>query len=65
MWSAIRRFANYFLVGFVASFVVYLFIRFDADKIFVGIIIGVVCGVALAIGIAMLERRFPDTRPRL
>jgi ABC-type lipoprotein release transport system permease subunit len=63
MWSALRRFANYFLIGFVVSFVIYLFIRFDADKIFLGIVIGVVCGVALAIGIGVLERRFPERTP--
>jgi 4-amino-4-deoxy-L-arabinose transferase-like glycosyltransferase len=63
MWSAIRRFANYFLIGFVASFVIYLFIRFDANKILVGIAIGVVCGVALAIGLGILERRFPERPP--
>jgi|KBSSwiStaDraftv2_1062776.scaffolds.fasta_scaffold2518912_2 multisubunit Na+/H+ antiporter MnhE subunit len=63
MWSAIRRFANYFLIGFVVSFVIYLFIRFDADKIFLGIVIGVFSGIVLAVLLGVLERRFPERPP--
>ena len=60
MWSFLRRQLNYFLIGFVATFVVYLFIRFDPDKVFLGVVLGAIGGTVLSGGLFMLERRFPD-----
>jgi cell division protein FtsW (lipid II flippase) len=60
MWSFLRRQALYFLVGFVVSFIIYLFVRFDFDKIILGVVIGAGVGLAVSIGVFMLERRFPD-----
>jgi cell division protein FtsW (lipid II flippase) len=58
MGKFFRRQLTYFLVGFVIAFMIYLFVRFDADAIILGVIIGAAAGVALCIGIALLERRF-------
>lgn len=63
MWSFLRRQLNYFLLGFVASFLVYLFIRYNANDIILGIVIGAVSGLLLSIGLFLLERRFPDRGP--
>jgi cell division protein FtsW (lipid II flippase) len=62
MWSFFRRQLNYFLIGFIIAFVIYLFIRYDADDILLGVVIGAVAGVALSIGLYLLERRFPEAR---
>ncbi len=56
----IRRQVSYFLMGFVVAFVVYLFVRFDADAVILGLVIGAGGGLATAVGITLLERRFPD-----
>lgn len=53
-----RRQLTYFLGGFVAAFVLYLFIRFSADAVLLGMVIGAASGVATCIIIAYLERRF-------
>ena len=63
MWSFLRRQLNYFLIGFVVGFVIYLFLRYDADDILLGIVIGAVTGLALSIALFALERRFPDRGP--
>jgi cell division protein FtsW (lipid II flippase) len=63
MWHFLKRQALYFLIGFVITFLVYLFIRFDADKVLLGMVIAAVGGVALAIVLFLLERRFPEQPP--
>jgi hypothetical protein len=63
MWTFLRKQALYFLVGFVITFVIYLFVRFDADKVLLGVSIGALGGVGLSIVLFMLERRFPDQSP--
>ncbi len=65
MWTRLRRLLNYFLIGFVITFVIYLFVRYNADQIILGIVIGAVGGTALTIAIMFLERRFPEQNPRL
>lgn len=65
MWHFLKRQALYFLVGFVITFLVYLFIRFESDKVLFGILVGAIGGVVIAILIFMLERRFPDKRPSI
>jgi len=60
MWTALRRFWQYFLIGFIITFVIYLFVRFDADQIILGIVIAIGGGLVLAAAIFLLERRFPD-----
>jgi len=60
MWSTLRRLWHYFLLGFIATFVIYVFIRLDKDKILLGLLLGVVVGLVVSIGIFLLERRFPE-----
>lgn len=60
MWNFLRRQLLYFLVGFVITFVVYLFVRFDADRVLLGVAIGAIGGIVLAFILFLLERRFPD-----
>jgi hypothetical protein len=60
MWRRIRQTLLYFLVGFTISFVIYLFIRFDAGQVMFGIAIGAVVGVITAVTLLLLERRFPE-----
>jgi hypothetical protein len=59
MWQFLRRQLLYFLVGFVVTFIIYLFVRFSADAVMLGVAIGIVGGAATAIGLFALERRFP------
>ncbi|MCA9821765.1 MAG: hypothetical protein R3C29_10440 [Dehalococcoidia bacterium] len=63
MWSFLRRQFLYFLVGFVITFVIYLFVRFDADRVILGVGIGAIGGMAVAVVLFMLERRFPEQAP--
>jgi len=63
MWATLRRFWHFFLVGFIVTFVVYVFVRLDKDKILLGLLLAVVVGLVLSIGLALLERRFPDHTP--
>jgi uncharacterized membrane protein YdjX (TVP38/TMEM64 family) len=60
MWAALRRFWQFFLIGFIITFVIYLFVRYDADQILLGIVIAIAGGVVLAAVIFALERRFPE-----
>jgi multisubunit Na+/H+ antiporter MnhE subunit len=60
MWSFLRRQFLYFLIGFVITFVLYLFVRFDANKVILGVGVGIIGGLVLSAVLFMLERRFPD-----
>jgi len=63
MWAFFRRQALYFLVGFVVAFIVYLFVRFNADAVVLGIFISVGAGVATSIFLWWLERQFNKKPP--
>jgi len=56
----VRRQLTYFLIGFVITFVGYLFVRFDADKVILGVVIGAGGGIALGMALGWLEHKFPD-----
>ncbi|MGK2964133.1 MAG: hypothetical protein ACSLFM_00850 [Tepidiformaceae bacterium] len=60
MWTFLRRQLNYFLIGFIISFIIYLFVRFDADAIILGVVIGLAGGALLTLVLFYAERRFPD-----
>lgn len=64
MWAFFRRQGLYFLIGFVVAFVIYLFARFDADAIVLGIVIASGAGVALSVFLWWLERRFERRGPQ-
>jgi hypothetical protein len=56
----LRRHLNYFLLGFIAVFAVYLFIRFDADDIILGMVIAAGGGILATVVMFYLNRRFPE-----
>lgn len=64
MWQFLRREFLYFLVGFVITFVIYLFVAWEADKVVLGVAIGAIGGLLLAIALFMMERRFPEQPPQ-
>ncbi len=55
-----RKQLTYFLIGFTVAFILYLFIRFDANDVILGVVIGAATGIVLCLAIAIMERRFPD-----
>jgi predicted membrane channel-forming protein YqfA (hemolysin III family) len=63
MWTALRRFWHYFLLGFLIVFVVYLYFRLDQGELIVGLLLGAAGGLVLSLGIFALERRFPERPP--
>ncbi len=63
MWGFFRRQILYFLLGFVATFVIYIFARFDTDTVILGLIISALVGVVLSGVLFYFERRFPDRTP--
>ncbi|MCL4242452.1 MAG: hypothetical protein KJ048_13975 [Dehalococcoidia bacterium] len=58
MFKALRRYLNAALIGFIVTFVVYLFVRFDPDKIVLGIVISLIGAAAALIGYIYLDRKF-------
>jgi cell division protein FtsW (lipid II flippase) len=62
MWRFLRREFLFFLVGFIITFLIYLFVKFDANDVVNGILLGLVGGIILAIALTFLERQFPDNR---
>lgn len=63
MWHFLRRMVQFFLAGFILTFLIYLFAKFGADDVFLGILIGLGGGVAVTVAVAFLERRFPEQTP--
>jgi ABC-type nitrate/sulfonate/bicarbonate transport system permease component len=60
MRKFLRRQLTYFLIGFVVTFIIYLFVRFNADQVILGMVIGAVGGFAVMAALFWLERKFPD-----
>lgn len=60
MRTFLRRSALYFLTGFVITFIIYLFVRFDAGDVILGVFIAAGGGIAVTVGLTWLGRRFPD-----
>lgn len=58
MMRALRRYLNAALIGFIVTFVIYLFVRFDPDKILLGIVISLIGGAAVLAGYIYLGKRF-------
>lgn len=58
MFKALRRYLNAALIGFIVTFVVYLFVRFDPDKIVLGIVISLIGATVALIGYIYLDRKF-------
>lgn len=58
MFKALRRYLNAALIGFIITFVIYLFVRFDPDKIVLGIVISLIGAAVCLIGYIYLDRKF-------
>ena len=58
----IRRQLNFFFIGFIVAFIIYLLVRYDFDDIVLGAVIGAIGGVAVVAVAIFLDRRFPDDR---
>lgn len=54
---------QFFLIGFIITFLIYLFIKFGADDVLLGVLIGLGGGLAACIIVAFLEKRFPEQTP--
>ena len=63
MYQFFRKQLTIFLVGFVVAFIIYLFVRFDVDKVVLGVVIAAVVGVVGNIGLYFLEKQFPEQVP--
>lgn len=60
MFRALRRFINAFLIGFLVTFVIYLFIRFDPSDVVLGVVIAAIGGAGAVAGYVYLDRRFGE-----
>ena len=58
MWAFLRRQGLYFLIGFVLCFLVYLFVRFDPDAVFLGMVLSTAAGITLSVFLWWMEGRF-------
>ncbi|MGE0599706.1 MAG: hypothetical protein AB7J35_11455 [Dehalococcoidia bacterium] len=65
MFAALRRYLNAILIGFIITFVLYLFIRFDPDKIITGIVISLVGGAVALVLYVYLDKKFAPAEPEL
>lgn len=60
MRTTIRRGTISFLTGFVVTFLIYLFVRFNADQVMLGMVIGTVGGVTTAVAVIYLFRKLAE-----
>lgn len=64
MFRALRPYLNAFLIGFIVTFVVYLFIRFNAADIVLGLVIAAIGGVVLLFSYIYLVLHLPRPEVR-
>jgi hypothetical protein len=64
MWTTLQQFWRYFSIGFIIAFVIYLFVRWDADQVILGMVISAVVGLALGIALLFLQHRYPEPGER-
>jgi hypothetical protein len=58
MMRGLRRYLNAALIGFIITFVIYLFVRFDPDKIVLGIVISLIGSAAALVVYIYLSKKF-------
>ncbi len=58
MLRALRPYLNAFQFGFIVTFILYLFIRFNTADVILGAVIAAVGGAVVLAGYVYLERRF-------
>ena len=63
MMRALRRYLNAALIGFIVTFVIYLFVRFDPDKIVLGIVIALIGAAVSLAGYIYLDRKLGGDEP--
>lgn len=65
MMRTIARLWRFFSLGFIVAFVAYLFIRWDPDKVFVGVGIAATVGVLVVVGVEYGRAKLrPDDVPQ-
>jgi len=57
MMRALRKYLNAALIGFIVTFVIYLFVRFDPDKIVLGIVIALIGATASLVAYIFLDKK--------
>ncbi|MEO8541647.1 MAG: hypothetical protein ABI577_18045 [bacterium] len=65
MFRALRRYLNAALIGFIVTFVIYLFVRFDPDKVVLGIVISLVGAAVTLVAYIYLDRKLGGDDPDL
>ena len=65
MMRALRKYLNVSLAGFIVTFVIYLFVRFDPDKIVLGIVIALVGAAVALTGYVFLDKKLGGDEPEL
>jgi hypothetical protein len=65
MMRALRKYLNVALAGFIITFVVYLFVRFDPDKIVLGIVIALVGAAVALAAYVFLDKKLGGNEPEL
>jgi hypothetical protein len=58
MRRTVSRYWRAFSLGFIIAFVAYLFIRWDADKVFTGVGVAVAGGVVLVVIAEVIRSRW-------
>jgi ABC-type uncharacterized transport system permease subunit len=65
MFRSLRRYLNAALIGFIITFVIYLFVRFDADQVVLGIVISLVGAAASLTVFVLLDKKIGGNEPEL
>ncbi len=65
MFHALRRYLNAAFIGFIVTFVIYLFVRFDPDKVVLGIVISLVGAAVTLIVYIYLDKKLGGKDPDL
>ena len=63
MMKALRRYLNAALIGFIVTFVIYLFVRFDPSDIILGIVISLIGAAATLALYIFLDRKLGGDEP--
>jgi len=62
MLGFIKKQALYVLSGFIVTFAVYLFLRFDTDKVLIGLLVGLAGGVGVGVVLFSWNAGSPTAR---
>jgi FtsH-binding integral membrane protein len=65
MRRALRRYLNAALIGFIVTFVVYLFVRFNADQVVLGIVISLIGAAVALVVYVYADKKLSGGEPEL